>query len=354
MLQLKIKSMKKLSILTILFLSAFVFRNELIYAQSNDVFSFMEDYLTADEANQINRVKLSIDKGDKMNSSIRTEDKKIEKYFKKKKKKGEKKSVDVKVLRIKQSLYYDKGYSLVYYVYSEKISECTFLFDDDEARVNVLLEEVATDISTAKRKLKPYRNASAKDLKKKYSYSKLKNDLSSAINMEISAIKKLNKAYSVYLDQESKKQLEEEEKRVWDNALSENSSLSFQNYLDEYPNGKYASDAQQRVEELETEEARLAQEELEKQRGLYGALVFEVQIAASRKQMPSWKLAKFYPAKEEIKMKHYDNWYKYSVGKFITYDQAKAFVKTLKIRGAFVVAYKNNQKIDIKKAISGN
>jgi len=172
--------------------------------------------------------------------------------------------------------------------------------------------------------------------------------------MEISAINKLIEAYSIYLDQESKRQLEEEEKRVWDNALSENTSLSFQNYLDEYPNGKYASDARQRVNNLEEEEERLAQEELERQRGLTGALVFEVQIAASRKQIPSWRLAKFYRAKDEIKMKHYDNWYKYSVGEFKSYEQAKSFVKTLKVRGAFVVAYKNNQKIDIKQAISGN
>ncbi len=346
--------MKKLSIFTFLFLFAFLFQSELIYAQSgDDVFSFMEEYLTGDEASQIDRAKSSISKADKLNSSIRTEDKKIEKYLKKKKKKAEKKSVDVKILRIKQALYYDKGYSLVYNVYNEKISESTFIYGDDEARVNNLLEEAATDVSTAKRKLKPYRKPSTKDLKKKITYSKLKGDLSSAVNMEISAIKKLIEAYSIYLDQESKKQLEDEEKRVWNNALSENSSLSFQNYLDEYPNGKYASDARQRVNELEAEEARLAQADLDRNRSLAG-LVFEVQIAASRKQIPSWRLAKFYPAKDEIKMKHYDNWYKYSVGNFKSYEQAKSFVKTLKVRGAFVVAYKNNQKINIKSAISGN
>ena len=70
--------MKKLSILIILFLSTFVFKTELIYAQSDDVFSFMEEYLTADEANQIDRAKSSIAKADKMNSSIRTEDKKVD------------------------------------------------------------------------------------------------------------------------------------------------------------------------------------------------------------------------------------------------------------------------------------
>ena len=139
--------MKKLSIFTILFLSAFLFQTGLIYAQSgDDVFSFMEEYLTGDEASQIDRAKSSISKADKLSSSIRTEDKKIEKYLKKKKKKAEKKSVDVKILRIKQALYYDKGYSLVYNVYNEKIGESTFLYGDDEARVNNLLEKQSSFI----------------------------------------------------------------------------------------------------------------------------------------------------------------------------------------------------------------
>lgn len=251
-------------------------------------------------------------------------------------------------------MYYDKGYTQVYNVYSEKIGESTFLYADDEARVSDLLEEAETDLAAAKRKINAYKSASAKDLKKKFPYSKLKGDISSGINMEVSAINRLIEAYSIYLDQESKKQLEEEEKRVWDNASSENTSLAYQSYLDEYPNGKYASEARQKVRSLEADEARLAQEERERQRSLEGALVFEVQIAASKKPIPAWRLAKFYPAKDEIKMKHYDKWYKYSVGKFKSYNQAKAFVKTLKVRGAFVVAYKNDQKIDIKEAISGN
>jgi len=345
--------MKKLSILTILFLSVFLFRSEISFAQTDDVYSFMEEYLTADESSQINRAKSSITKGDKLTSNIREADKKIEKYFKKKKKKGEKKSVEVKTLRIKQALYYDKGYALIFNVYNDKIGESTFLYNDDEARANNLLEEAATDMATAKRKIKTYRSVTEKDLKKKYTYSKLKSDLSSAINMEISAIKRLNEAYSIYLDQEAKKQLEDEENRVWNNALSENTALSYQNYLDEYPNGKYSSKARRKVNELEAEEARLAQEQKDKQRSLQG-LVFEVQIAASRKPISKWQLTKFYPAKDEIKTRHYDNWYKYSVGKFQDYEQAKSFKKTLRVKGAFVVAYKNEQKIDIKRAISGN
>ncbi|OQY03544.1 MAG: hypothetical protein B6I20_04845 [Bacteroidetes bacterium 4572_117] len=348
--------MKKLSILTTLFLFVFLFQAELTHAQfDEDLFSFMKEYLSNDEASQVERAKSSIGKAENMNTSIRAEDKKIEKYFKKKKKKkAEKKAVDVKILRIKQALYYDKAYTLIYNVYSEKIAECKFYFDADEAKVYNLIEGASSDVSGAKAKIKIYRKVSPKDLKKKHPYSKLKSDLSSGINSEILAINKLIQAYSIFIDQESKKQMEDEEKRVWNNSVSENSVISFQTYLDEYSNGKYASQARMKINSLQAEEARIAEEELERQRSLAGSIVFEVQIAASRKQLPKGRLAKFYRATNDIKTKHYDNWYKYSVGEFETYEGAKAFIKKIRVRGAFVVAYKNDQKIDIVEAISVN
>ena len=342
--------MKNLSTFIVLISFLLAFHQGVAFAQE-DIYSFMEEHLTSDESAQIDVAKRNIAKGDKMNSQIREEDKKLKKYSKKQKK-LEKKATDAKILYIKQALYYDKGYKAVYDVYNEKIANVTFIYEDDEARANDLLEESATDISTAKRKLQTYRNVSPKDLKKKYSYSKVKSDMSSAINLEISAIKKVIEAYSIYLEQEQKRQLEQEEKRVWNNAQSENTILAYQSYLDEYPSGKYASSARQRISDLE-EAARLAKEKEEKSRSLSG-VIFEVQIAASKKAIPNWQLKRIYKGGEQIKQRNYDGWYKYSVGNFNTYQEAKSFVRSTKVRGAFVVAYKNNQKIDIKEAISGN
>ncbi len=342
--------MKNLSTFIVLISFLLAFHQGVAFAQE-DIYSFMEEHLTSDESAQIDVAKRNIAKADKMNSQIREEDKKLKKYSKKQKK-LEKKATDAKILYIKQALYYDKGYKAVYDVYNEKIANVTFIYEDDEARANDLLEESATDISTAKRKLQTYRNVSPKDLKKKYSYSKVKSDMSSAINLEISAIKKVIEAYSIYLEQEQKRQLEQEEKRVWNNAQSENTILAYQSYLDEYPSGKYASSARQRISDLE-EAARLAKEKEEKSRSLSG-VIFEVQIAASKKAIPNWQLKRIYKGGEQIKQRNYDGWYKYSVGNFNTYQEAKSFVRSTKVRGAFVVAYKNNQKIDIKEAISGN
>ena len=342
--------MKNLSTFIVLISILFAFQQRVAFAQE-DIYSFMEEHLTSDESAQINVAKRNIAKADKMDSQIREEDKKLKKYSKKQKK-LEKKATDAKILYIKQALYYDKGYRAVYDVYNEKIANVTFIYEDDEARANDLLEESATDISTAKRKLQTYRNVSPKDLKKKFSYSKVKSDMSSAINLEISAIKKVIEAYSIYLEQEQKRQLEQEEKRVWNNAQSENTILAYQSYLDEYPSGKYASSARQRISDLE-EAARLAKEKEEKSRSLAG-IIFEVQIAASRRVIPNWQLKRIYRGGEQIKQRNYDGWFKYSVGNFNTYQEAKSFVRSTNVRGAFVVAYRNNQKIDIKEAISGN
>ena len=339
--------MKKLSSISLLVLFISVFQFSFLQAQTDDIYSFMEEHLTADEKDQVDRAKSYIDKGDRISSQIKQEESSIKKH--KGKKKYEKKSVDAKTLRIKQALYYEKGLSAIYDVYGEKVAGSVFLYDDDEARVNNMQQEAADDLNSGKRKLKPYKKVTPKDLKKKIKHSKLVSDLNTSFNLKVSAINKLVEAYAIYLEQETKRQLEEEEKRVWQNALSENSVLAFQNYLSEYPSGQYASEARQQISDLEEAERRKKEEE--KERSMAGNLKFHVQLAASKKPLPAWKIKKFYRGKKQVVQKHYDEWYKYSIGNFKTYAEAKAFVKTTKVRGAFVVAYLNDKKINIKEAI---
>lgn len=338
--------MKKLTIITFLLFLGFTYTPE-IFAQE-DLTAFMEEHLTDSEKDQVGRATDNIAKAEKMDAQIREQDSEVQKYFSKKKKKGEKKSVEVKTLRIKQALYYEKGYALLYNVYSQKVGECVFVYEDDEAKVRALLEDAATDNEGAKRKMKDYKQVSPKDLKKDIEYAKLKSDLQGAMNLYTSGIKKLIEAYSIYLDQETKKQLEEEENRVWQNALSDNTIYSFQNYLNDFPNGKYASEARSQIADLEEQERRKAEEQ---SRSLSGSLVFQVQIAASKVALPKHKIAKFYKATEEVTMKNYDGWFKYAVGNFKKYEDAKKFVKATRVKGAFVVAYLNGEKLDIKQAI---
>ena len=203
--------MKKLSIISLLILFISVLQLSVIKAQTDDdLFSFMEEHLTSDEKSQIKKAKSNIEKGDKISSQIKKGESKIKKYSKKAKK-YEKKSVDIKILRIKQALYHEKGLTAIYNVYGEKVGESVFLYDDDETRVNNIQEEASDDMASGKKKLKPYKSVKEKDLKKKIKYSKLKSDLNTSFNLKTSSISKLIEAYAIYLEQETKRQLEEEE-----------------------------------------------------------------------------------------------------------------------------------------------
>ena len=97
------RKMKKLTIITLLSLSG-LFVSFNLSAQTDDLYTYMDQYLTADEKDQIARAKSSFEKGDKLDAQIKEEDSKTDKYFSKKSKKGEKKSVEAKTLRIKQAL----------------------------------------------------------------------------------------------------------------------------------------------------------------------------------------------------------------------------------------------------------
>lgn len=321
-----------------------------LYAQEADLFSAMEPSLTSEEKGKVTSVKSSFKKAKDLESQIKEEDAKLAKNSSKKAKKNEKKAVDVKTLRIKQGLLYEQGYSNLYKLYVEKVRDGVFIYDEDEKKVDDLLKSADTDNSSAGRKMKPYKSVTPKDLKKSITYSKLKSDLEGVNSLFESAIKKLIEAYTVIGDQEQKKQLEDEENRSWQNAQSENTIYGYQNYISEYPSGKYVSEAKAMIADLEEIEKKKLEDS--KSREIPGDLFFHVQIAASKTQLPDWKLKKIYPkgVKKDIVMKFYDEWHKYSVGQFKKYSEAKAFVKNTGVRGAFVVAYKGDTKLDIREA----
>ena len=82
-------------------------------------------------------------------------------------------------------------------------------------------------------------------------------------------------------------------------------------------------------------------------------IIFRVQIAATIVPMSNNELRSIYYGNELIYKVEEDDWYKYkySVGEFLKYRQAKIYKKRIRIHGAFVVAYENGKKFDIKEAI---
>jgi len=75
--------------------------------------------------------------------------------------------------------------------------------------------------------------------------------------------------------------------------------------------------------------------------------VYKVQLSACRIKLQMNELSKVYPDLENIVESFEDNWFKYTAGSFKSYQQAKDFKVTLKVKGAFVIAYYNNKRIKI-------
>ncbi len=334
--------MNKIGLITLLM---FVFFS--VKAQDSDLFSYMEEHLTAEETSSIDRAKSDLKKGDIFNAKIKAEDKKNAKYFKKKKKrkKAEKKSVAAKQMRIKQAVSYSKAYTAIYQTYLDKVNACSFYYAEDKTKVENLLAQAESNAEEATSTIDSYKKKSKKDLKKHVAYSKLQSNLKAAINNYVSAINNLIQAYSVHIDQEQKREAEQEENRVWQNAESDNTIHSYQSYLNVYRNGRYSAEANRRIRALEAKMREMARPKIN------GTLIYRVQIAASKKKLPRWKLARIYRKTSKITTKHYDDWYKYSLGSFSKYEEAKNYLNKINVSGAFVVAYVDGVKIDIKTAI---
>ena len=78
---------------------------------------------------------------------------------------------------------------------------------------------------------------------------------------------------------------------------------------------------------------------------------FKIQIRAENKnKIPLQRLANKYHIREQITEEHYDEWYRYSVESFSTYDEAKEYRDKVRneynIRDAFIVAYLNGTRLE--------
>ena len=79
-------------------------------------------------------------------------------------------------------------------------------------------------------------------------------------------------------------------------------------------------------------------------------IVFKVQIAADTKALSSEVLHKLYSGYENIKRYDENGWNKYAIGEFNTFNEANEFRKSCKVKGAFVIAFRGNEKLNVLEA----
>lgn len=83
-----------------------------------------------------------------------------------------------------------------------------------------------------------------------------------------------------------------------------------------------------------------------------GDFVFHVQIVACRTRMNMGLVRNLCNCKDSIMEFKEDNWYKYAIGTFNTYREARTLRDGSKIPGAFVIAYLHGKRIRITPAIA--
>jgi len=80
-----------------------------------------------------------------------------------------------------------------------------------------------------------------------------------------------------------------------------------------------------------------------------GEIRYKVQVAASRVKMTKAEIREIYCGKHKVYEALEEGWYKYSIGFFENYNEALQLRDNICTPGAFVVAYKNSQKVTIKR-----
>lgn len=80
-------------------------------------------------------------------------------------------------------------------------------------------------------------------------------------------------------------------------------------------------------------------------------IVFKVQIAAHTMPLSNEYLKSLYDGDLRIDMIFEDEWYKYSIGRYFSFDEADATCRECNIKKAFVVAYEAGKHISIQDAL---
>lgn len=84
---------------------------------------------------------------------------------------------------------------------------------------------------------------------------------------------------------------------------------------------------------------------------LFKEIIFKVQIAAHTEPLTEEYLSSVYNGTIKIDLIFEEAWYKYSIGRYLTYDEAEATRRECNISKAFVVAYQDGRKIGTQEAL---
>ena len=319
---------------------------------AQDIYQPMSE-LSDSDLEVIADAKDEIERGDRMVANADSEYQKYSNLFnsskKSKQKKAEKKTVQAKRNLLSAKAYYNKGYKKLYDLYSEKLSILVFQFPEDQQIADDLKAEAEALFSNGETMLTRNTTYTPKQLKKDVKFKTLQSEVKTGAAKEKEAIEKLAEALNLH-DLQAQKQQDyaTRDNEAWQNAMMQNSIVGYQAYIDNFPKGLHVYEAQQKIDDLE-EKIRIAEQQQSSPE-----LIYHIQIMADNHKWTTQDIkSKVYYTNEQITENYLDGWYKYWIGNYSTYDEAKAAVKIVKQKrkGAFVVGTINGQIVDILSAL---
>lgn len=315
------------------------------------------EYISAGTNEDIDLARSYFNDANELMEEIRLEEPRIEKFFEKKKKKGERKSVGLKIARVEATKLYQQGFELIYYLISNSITGLDYEFEEDKAMVNSLSDEATELVSSAKSKITPYEDLSNREYKKEVDYYSLVSELNYANQLWMDAINKQKQAFAIHQAQEEKKKREVADINAWQTAISENSLSAYKNYLFNFPQGKHREEAEEKIKELEKQQEleaqRLREAEERKADSLSQAekLLYRIQLIAVSKPLDDNAVKELYPGDEKVLERKENGLYKYTIGKFDSFKAAKAYRDKLNVE-SFIVAFDRGERIRLVDAIA--
>ena len=327
--------------------------------------------LENDDFDEIEKAERLVNEANQMGEDLEEEDQRLEKYYAKKEKKGEKKATYAKLYRIDRTRKYLDGLGDLHDILNERLNFAIFEYPEDQTSVNGLRNESDDLFSSANRNFSVYDGLDKKGVKD-YGYYAMQSEFESMVQMCLSGIDKQIDSYAIWAEQTEKKQKEIADENAWADAKKMNTIEGYKEYLSGFPKGKYREDAKKKIDELEklaADQARLAAEreqarldsiaaaEAEAERlrllalqdqgptGLY----YSIQIMAVYFQVDSARIKEIYGGEDEVTERFEDGMYKYTVGNFETFDEAREFRKTLTIP-SFIVAFQDGERIPTLEA----
>jgi len=240
--------------------------------------------------------------------------------------------------QISASLYYESANKKKYRVYKKNFKNARQNADND-ADINIAIQNEKEAKNNYKKAKRLRRKASNKS-----NNTKAYKLLSDAYDLELLAFQNQENAYETYLgitQEPAVEYIEYVEYIEPDDAetleLSTDSAITeefFESEISPVDSSEY---------EEPLEEPVLISKPPE--------IVFSVQIIACIAPFDQSQIEYIYKGSHPTKIIHENDWYKCHVGNFNSYDEAKYFKEQSNLLNAFIVAYKDGQKISVGEAI---